>query len=559
MRALQLGFLAVVTVALLVSAALVARVQETSDGATITLTVPADAEVVFNGKATTQTGTERIYRVPPLEKGKSYSYDVVVRWKKDGKVVEEKKTIEVRMGANVRVAFGMASPDNGGTLTEEDAFKLAKEAYVYGYPLVTMEMTRRVMTNVAEPRGTRAPMGQFVNMREYPTAAFRDVTAPNADTLYSAAWLDLSKEPYVFSIPEAKDDRYYLMPILNAWTSVFEVPGKRTTGTKAQKYLITGPGWKGDVPEGVKEYKSSTAMVWILGRTYCTGTPEDYKAAHAFQDGLSLVPLSAYGKEYTPPKGKVDSNIDMDTSVRDQVNQMKAVDFFKLLAQLLKDNPPAKGDAAMVEKLAALGIMPGKEFDVTKLNPAMAKAIERAVKPAQEEIVAHRKDAGVEVNGWMYSTRTGIYGTDYLQRAFITYFGLGANRPKDAIYPSSEGDDTRKAYTGADKYVIHFDKGKLPPVNAFWSITMYNDKFFFVDNPLNKYTVSPRNNLKENDDGSVDIYVQHESPGKDKEANWLPAPEGKFVLMMRMYWPKEKDPSILDGSWKPPAAKKVSS
>src|ERR1700693_6036069 len=214
-----------------------------------------------------------------------------------------------------------------------------------------MEVTRRVMTNAANVEGLRGPMGQFVNAREYPSAAFRDVTAPNADTLYSSAWLDLSKEPYVLSIPD-EGDRYYLIPMLSGWTDVFQVPGKRTPGDNAQTYAITGPGWKGDWPENVKEFKSPTSMVWILGRTYCTGTPEDYKAVHALQDKYKLVPLSAYGKDYTPPKGQVDPDIDMKTPVREQVNKMSAANYFKLLAALMKDNPPTKDDAAMVEKMA---------------------------------------------------------------------------------------------------------------------------------------------------------------------------------------------------------------
>lgn len=202
-------------------------------------------------------------------------------------------------------APGRASAQPAPKLTEAEAAKLGTEAYIYGYPLITMEMTRRVVTNVAEPKGAHAPMGQLANLRAYPNASFKDVTAPNADTLYSSAFLDLAKEPYVLSLPN-EDGRYYLMPMLSGWTDVFQVPGKRTTGTKAQAYAITGPGWKGKLPPGVKELKSPTDMVWILGRTYCTGTPEDYKAVHALQDQYKLVPLSAYGKPYTPPAGTVD-------------------------------------------------------------------------------------------------------------------------------------------------------------------------------------------------------------------------------------------------------------
>src|SRR5262249_36305417 len=210
-------------------------------------------------------------------------------------------------------------------------------------------------------------------------ASFRDVTAPNADTLYSTAWLDASKEPYVLSLPD-EDGRYYLMPMLDGWTTVFQVPGKRTTGTKAQTYAITGPNWKGELPEGVKELKSPTSMVWILGRTYCTGTEKDYETVHALQDKYKLVPLSAYGKDYTPPKGKLDPDIDMKTPVREQVNKLDAGTYFKLLAKLMKDNPPAKADAAMVGKMAKLGIVPGKDFDISKLDAAVARGLERAPK-----------------------------------------------------------------------------------------------------------------------------------------------------------------------------------
>jgi hypothetical protein len=436
-------------------------------------------------------------------------------------------------------------------LGEKEATEIGIEAYVYGYPLVTLEMTRRVMTNVAAPEGAHAPMGQFLLMRKYPNAAFKDVTAPNADTLYSTAWLDLAKEPYVLSLPDM-DGRYFLMPMLSGWTDVFEVPGKRTTGTKAQAYAITGPNWTGRLPAGVKELKSPTNMVWILGRTYCTGTPEDYTACHAVMDKYQLVPLSAYGKPYTPPAGKVDRTVDAKTPVRDQVHKMDAVAYFTLLASLMKDNPPVPADAPMVAKLAKIGLVPGKDFDASKLPAATADRIPKA---AQQQILGHFKQGGTDLNGWIFTTKAGVYGTDYLQRAFITAIGLGANRPQDAVYPTSQVAGDGKPYSGANKYVVHFPKGQTPPTNAFWSITMYGADYFFVDNPLNKYTVSPRNDLRYNADGSLDLHIQNESPGKDKEANWLPAPKGRFILMMRLYWPRETDPSILDGTWKPPAVK----
>lgn len=449
------------------------------------------------------------------------------------------------------LALAPSYAEDKADLTDKEAADIGIEAYVYGYPLVTMEITRRVMTNVAEPKGTHAPMGHFVRMRAYPDASFKDVTAPNADTLYSTAWLDLAKEPYVLSLPDF-GDRYFLMPMLSGWTDVFEVPGKRTTGTKAQTYAIIGPNWKGQLPEGLKELRSPTDMVWILGRTYCTGTPEDYKACHAIMDKYQLAPLSAYGKPYTPPAGKVDPSIDTKIPVREQVHRMDTAAYFKLLADLMKDNPPAKEDAPMVEKLAKIGIVPGKEFDPAKL-PAVAA--QRIPKAAQERIMGHFRQGGKFLNGWIFTTRAGVYGTHYLQRAFITAIGLGANRPQDAVYPTSEVDAEGKPYSGANKYLVHFAKGQTPPANAFWSITMYNADYFFVANPLNKYTVSPRNALEFNADGSLDIHIQNESPGKDKEANWLPAPKGKFILMMRLYWPKQEAPSIIDGTWTPPPVK----
>ncbi|MFO1394115.1 MAG: DUF1254 domain-containing protein [Steroidobacteraceae bacterium] len=457
----------------------------------------------------------------------------------------------------VAVAATIAGPARAETPAEalkaHEARDAAIDAYVYAYPLVTMEYTRRVMTNVAAPEGTRAPMGQFVRMRSYPSAKFRDVTAPNADTLYTTAWLDVSKEPWIVSLPDMKG-RYFLLPMLDGWTDVFQVPGKRTTGTGAQTYAITGPGWKGTLPKGVTEYKSPTGIVWILGRIYCTGTPEDYKAVHAIQDQVSLVPLSSYGKAYKPAPGKVDPSIDMKTAVRDQVNALDGAAYFKLFAELLKANPPSAEDAPMVAKLAKLGIVPGQSFDAAKLDPAVAKGIGEAPKPAQDKIMRHMKeglltkDMRLE-NGWLFTTRTGLYGTNYIQRALITAIGLGANRPQDAVYPTSEGPDLVKKYDGKNKYVMHFEKGKEPPVNGFWSLTMYDAQYFFVDNPLNRYTLSQRDALKANPDGSVDLYIQHESPGKDKESNWLPAPSGPFILMMRLYWPKEADPSIIDATW----------
>jgi len=216
-----------------------------------------------------------------------------------------------------------------------------------------------------------------------------------------------------------------------------------------------------------------------------------------------------------------------------------------------------------VAKLATLGVVPGQDFDASKLEPAVAKGIAEAPKPAQEKIMNWMKEGIVAgdlklEHGWLFTTKTGLYGTAYRQRALVTTIGLGANRPQDAVYPTSEGPDAIKKYSGERKYTMHFDKGGVPPTNGFWSITMYDANYFFVPNPIDRYTVSARNKFKTNPDGSIDLYFQRDSPGKDKESNWLPAPSGQFILMMRLYWPKDTPPSLLDGTWKIPEVKEAS-
>src|SRR5271167_510112 len=269
----------------------------------------------------------------------------------------------------------------GDTPTATDVDGIAVEAYIYAYPLVTVELTRRRLTNVVAPEGTKAPMGQFARLRTYPDASYRDVTAPNADTLYTSAYFDVSKEPWVISIPELKG-RYAVFSLFDGWTTVFGDPGKRTTGTGTQTIALTGPGWSGTLPPGVKEYKSATEIALFNGKIYCTGTPEDYKQVHELQDEITAVPLSSYGKPYTPHPGKVDPAIDMKTLVRDQVNGMEGGAYFKIFAELLKANPPYAEDAPMVAKLHALGIDPGKDFDIAKADVAVAQALAKAPKTA---------------------------------------------------------------------------------------------------------------------------------------------------------------------------------
>ena len=250
-------------------------------------------------------------------------------------------------------------------LSSADAQHIGADVYIYGYPLVTMELTRRSFVNVAHASASSAPMGQFANMVAYPAVDDHRVTAPNADTLYSTAWVDVSHEPYVLSVPNM-NGRYFLLPMLDGWTTVFQVPGKRTTGTLAHKFLIVGPDWQGTAPPGLTQYRSPTGLVWILGRIYCTGTKADYAATHALQAKLSLVPLSAYGKTYQPPAHAVNPAWTHQGSVRDQVAALSPDQFFALLAEPMKTNPPTRDDRPMEAEMAKIGMVSGKSWEASE-------------------------------------------------------------------------------------------------------------------------------------------------------------------------------------------------
>jgi hypothetical protein len=434
---------------------------------------------------------------------------------------------------------------------------VAKDAYLYGYPLVLMDVTRAKLTNVPSPSGSYAPMDQLANIREFPDATFTDVVSPNADTLYSQGWLDLAHGPFVMSVPDTRG-RYYLIEMLDGWTNVFSSPGKRTTGTAKADYAITGPGFSGTLPAGLQQIKSPTALVWIIGRTQTNGKA-DYAAVHAIQDGYKLTPLSAWGKPYTPPKDvPTDPKVDMKTSPVELVAAMDASTFFNRLAKLMKDNPPAAADGPIVSRMASIGIVPGQPFDPNKNGADVAKAISDGVDDGKKRAVELGKNPGIGkvVNGWMLLTSgMGDWGANYDARAGVALVGLGANLVADAFYPLTRVDGDGQPLNGANKYTLHFDKGQTPPVNAFWSLTMYNARQAFVANPLDRYAIGDRDRMNFNPDGSLDVYIQHDSPGKDKEANWLPADAASFNVVMRMYWPKE---TAFNGSWNPPPIHKVS-
>lgn len=435
----------------------------------------------------------------------------------------------------------------------DQLLEIALDTYVYAYPLVIMEITRRVGTNSAKIESMRGPMNQFAHARAFPDASFTSIVRANADTLYSPLFYDVSKEPLIFTIPDSQG-RYYLMQFLDMWTDVFASPGSRTTGDQKQVFALVGPKWVGKLPEGVSEIRSPTAMGFLIGRTQTNGK-SDYDAVHRFQNGMQVVPLSAYGKPYTAPQGTFDSRLDM-SAPSDQLERMSADVFFSTFVKLLEKNPPHANDYSMLERMKRIGIEPEKHFSFGDASPDIQKALHAAVSHGLKKIKGVIAKSGIVSNGWRINLfAIGTYGTDYLHRAAVAYAGLGANPIEDAIYPLALTDSDGSPFQSDGKYLIHFEKDEIPPVRAFWSLTLYNDKQLFADNPLNRYAIGDRDALKFNSDGSLDLYLQRESPVKDKESNWLPTPaSGSFTLNLRLYWPKE---SALDGTWSPPPVKRV--
>jgi hypothetical protein len=439
-------------------------------------------------------------------------------------------------------------------LTAEQAQAVAVEAYVYLYPLVTMDVTRRQLcSSAAGVRPGHGPMGAFTHIREFPTADFREVVRPNFDTLYSSAWLDLGDEPWVISAPDSAG-RYHLLPILDMWTDVFASPGTRTSGNGPLRIALCPSGWSGELPEGVERIDAPTPTVWIIGRTQTDG-PEDYPAVRSFQDQLMITPLSAWGD--TPPEPRIVEldGVDPVEPPLDQVNAMSGADFFSLGTALMARHRPHATDWGVVARMRRLGLVPGAPVDLDRLPDAARTAIESAPAQALATLGTQFPRLAPVVSGWMNITETmGVYGNHYVKRAVVAMVGLGANQPEDAIYPVLEVDADGQPLDGANRYVLHFDAADLPPVDAFWSITMYDAHGFQVPNEIDRYAIGDRDHLVFNDDGSLDLYLQPDNPGPDRVANWLPSVPGQVGVTMRLYAPQ---PAALDGTWTPPPVRRA--
>ena len=436
----------------------------------------------------------------------------------------------------------------------DELLEIVGEAYLFGYPLLLMDMTKKVTTNIELPHPSRAmaPINQLGHYREFPDHNMKAVVKPNVDTYYSNAWLDLSVEPQILSMPAT--NRYYLLPFYDAYSNVFASPGTRTTGTTAQTFMIAGPDWKGETPEGFQLIQAPTNMVWMIGRIQVDSPEDGATTVKQIQDKMKLVPFSSYGKkEYAQPTGSVQKEL-QNVIPSKAIQELDVNTYLNRVAELMVSNPPKPADSSMMRKLAKIGLVPGKPFRL-ETNNLIAKTKLKALPEyihSKMEDTRDNPDPALMTNGWRIITEgLGSYGTDYSRRAYIDFVGLGANWPEDAVYPTCVFDSQGDHLDASNTYQLHFDADQMPPVNAFWSITAYNEDEFLIENDLNRFALGDRDDITFNKDGSLDLYVQTNPPEASKLTNWLPIPKtGRFTLTMRLYWPKEK---VMTGKWEPPS------
>lgn len=492
----------------------------------------------------------------------------------------------------------MKTPDE---LTKVDAAD-ATIGYIYGYPLVLMDATRRTMLQRQDPDDPpNYKSNTFTHSTTFPTPSDKDVIRVNMDTLYSNAWLDLKEEPLVLTVPELPSSNpYFMLPMLDAWTNVFCSPGTRTVTDTGDPYmgpgdyLITGPKWKGPKPDGIIAVNSSpTDMAWIIGRIQCSGTDESITDVKQIQDGLTLTQLSdwdnadhqnvsrGHARLQMPRSVNVSDSTNDDTTLTppEIVAAMDSSDFFKKLSELMVDNPPALSDPyedIVLLQLAAIGVKPGNYDPALNGSTAVATGVSEA--RAFLDTNANAPPGPPPPYGWTMSVDDiGDFKNNYSLRAIVARIGLGANLPEDAVYPNSSTDLDGNDYNSANKYVLHFDKDELPPVNelAFWSITMYTAKGYLVPNSCpvtnsdlpGRYKLGnkgPAPDMKYNADGSLDIYIQANNPSddpsevndpsEDKSRNWLPTPTDgtDFALTARLYWPDPTSVLNKEGDWHMP-------
>ena len=439
-------------------------------------------------------------------------------------------------------AFG-ASAQTAAVVTPAEARVIAKEAWLYAYAPVQGYQT---MYNQTQNKDFPGYVGGFNRFRHYArsaTPADQDIVTPNNDTPYSWAWLDLRAEPIVLSLPAVPAPRYYVNQWFDLYTHNFAYTGVRTTGRAAGTYLFVGPRWKGEVPKGItKVFRSETDFVGTLTRTQLAG-PEDIPAMQDIQVRYKLIPLSQFTRKPAPKPAAPVAWPAWDA------NKAEGIGFIAYLNALLPFMPTVPSEKAAFARFAKIGIGPRKPFDPSKLDPATRDAIEQGVADASKEL-KDKALAQTSSKGF-FGTRSEL-GADYvIYRSMGAMLGIYGNSTEEAVYASQQTGPDGKVLDGSKHWVLRFEPGQLPPVNEFWSITMYNlPQRLLVENQINRYSVGDRTaGLKQGPDGSLEIYVQHDNPGPDKASNWLPAPKGPFFFVARFYGPKQ---AAMDGTWKLP-------
>ncbi len=440
------------------------------------------------------------------------------------------------------VSFVPAS-SGAGEPTPAEARAIAKEAYIYGYPLVDNYRIMYFFTLDRNSPAFKTPLNIMDNETRLYTPEDRVILCPNSDTLYSGLSFDLRTEPYVLTLPKIEKNRYYVVQLVDLYTFNFDYLGSRTTGNGGGRFLIAGPGWKGPKPEGIKKVvRSETEIVIATIRTQLFG-PGDTENVRKVQAGYKVQPLSAYLKKKAPPAAP---EVKWLTPVS-APEQRTSLEFFNELRFVLEFCPVHPSEKDLRARFARIGIVPGKPFDTASLVPEIKAALEAGMADGQKA-VDERREAAHGKTSDLFGTREFLKN-DYLARAAGAQIGILANSREEATYISYEKDSAGQGLNGKNNYRVRFASGKLPPARAFWSLTLYDlPGQFLVANPLNRYLInSPMlPNLKKDNDGGLTLYIQNTSPGKDKETNWLPAPGGPFMLMMRIYWPGEQ---ALNGTW----------
>jgi hypothetical protein len=442
------------------------------------------------------------------------------------------------------------------TVTPEEARAIAEEAFIYGLPLV---MNYAVMNEFAVDVNSgqyKAPFNTIQNAARVFTYKDTAVVTPNSDTPYSSLWLDLRAEPMVISVPAVEKERYYSVQLVDGNTYNYGYIGTRATGTQEGDYLVVGPGWKGETPAGIKKtFQSGTPLSLTIFRTQLFN-PEDMPNVVKVQAGYKAQPLSQFLKQSAPPAA---AKIDFVPANTRGIKE----NFYEYLDAALQFVPETPDDSEIRAKLATIGIGPGKAFDFGDLSPEHKTAVLLGMKAGDDKVATFVAEGGKDESGWQVGGLSGgdraFFNRDWLKRAGTAKAGIYANDTAEAVYPATRKDSSGEALdTSKHNYTLTFPAGQFPPVNAFWSVTMYDGKTqLLIENSINRYLInSPMlPDMTKNADGSVTLYIQKDSPGKDKEANWLPAPDGPVYMVMRLYWPKTEAPSILppgEGSWKPP-------